>query len=420
MRFSLDIMRARKGDCLMLHHGSEDNPRLLMIDGGPSGVYRQHLRPRILQIRKSRQMEDDQPLPVDVLVISHVDDDHVKGILDLTTELREQKGDNEPLLIRVRSLWHNTFDDLLDTTPAELDAAVGFGEAAVSGRIEVAGDEELDVAKVLANIPQGRQLRDDAHLLKWKINDRFKGKLILAAKRTKRIALDGGLTFTVIGPMKDQLRALQDEHDRWLRELKKKGRKSPESMLAAFTDRSIPNLSSIVLLVEAGGRRILLTGDARGDNILKGLQLTGLLAPGAGSTLHVEVLKVPHHGSSNNVTTSFFRRVTADHYVFSGDGEHGNPERETLEMLFEARGRAAFVMHFTHPISDIDVDRKKDWQKQQAREKRRKAKVRPDWSPKKHSLTAFFKDTPLSHGQRIEIVQDEKPHVIDLLDPIEF
>ena len=25
------------------------------------------------------------------------------------------------------------------------------------------------------------------------------------------------------------------------------------------------------------------------------------------------------------------------HYVFSGDGEHGNPERETLQMLFEAR-----------------------------------------------------------------------------------
>ena len=54
--------------------------------------------------------------------------------------------------------------------------------------------------------------------------------------------------------------------------------------------------------------------------------------------MHVDVLKVPHHGSSNNLDDDFFERIIADHYVFSGDGEHGNPERETLEMLFKARG----------------------------------------------------------------------------------
>jgi hypothetical protein len=32
------------------------------------------------------------------------------------------------------------------------------------------------------------------------------------------------------------------------------------------------------------------------------------------------------------------------HYVFSGDGEHGNPERETLEMLLEARGDVDYTI----------------------------------------------------------------------------
>jgi hypothetical protein len=133
------------------------------------------------------------------------------------------------------------------------------------------------------------------------------------------------------------------------------------------------------------------------------------------------VLKVPHHGSANNLETSFFRRVTADHYVFSGDGEYGNPERETLEMLFEARGGAPWTLHFTYPIADIDRERRNDWEEQRAREKKAKAKkVREQWSPAKHSLAAFFQAHPLAPGQSIRIVAEGKAHVIDLLDAVEF
>jgi len=82
MIFSLDVRRARKGDCLLLHFGSENEPGLIMIDGGPGSVYKQHLRPRLLEIRKSRGLEKNDPLPVDLLMVSHVDDDHIRGILD--------------------------------------------------------------------------------------------------------------------------------------------------------------------------------------------------------------------------------------------------------------------------------------------------------------------------------------------------
>ena len=94
-------------------------------------------------------------------------------------------------------------------------------------------------------------------------------------------------------------------------------------LLAAFADKSVPNLSSIVVLAELGGKSMLLTGDARGDKILEGMELAGLLEEGGNK--HVDLLKVPHHGSDNNMETIFFKRVPADHYVFSGDGEHGNP-----------------------------------------------------------------------------------------------
>ena len=117
------------------------------------------------QIRAARGLDDNTSLPVDVLMVSHVDDDHIKGVLDLTKELRTQKADNQPQLIRVRTLWHNCFDDLLDTTPEELSAQASFGAAAVNGEIETGRERRRRRGQSLASIPQGRMLRDDAAFL---------------------------------------------------------------------------------------------------------------------------------------------------------------------------------------------------------------------------------------------------------------
>ena len=71
-------------------------------------------------------------------------------------------------------------------------------------------------------------------------------------------------------------------------------------------------------------------------------------------------------------SANFFERITADHYVFSGDGEHGNPEREALEMLFAARGSAEFTVHLTYPVKEIDEGRRSDWNKEQKKKENRK------------------------------------------------
>jgi beta-lactamase superfamily II metal-dependent hydrolase len=52
-----------------------------------------------------------------------------------------------------------------------------------------------------------------------------------------------------------------------------------------------PNLASLMLLVEEGGKSILLTGDAPWDQIVDGLEQTGRLAEG--QTLSIDVVKVP-------------------------------------------------------------------------------------------------------------------------------
>ncbi len=438
MIFSLDLLKARKGDCFLLHFGTTNEPGLVLVDGGPKSVYKPFLKPRLVKIKEARGLPGQQSLLVDLLMVSHVDDDHIQGILDLTKEEIEAKKDQQPRLLNVQSFWHNSFDEIIDHEPDDLTASMRkqFGEAAVSAGGELPDRAKLEVEeessehpevvmsslKVLASIAQGFRLRLDAEGLDFPRNPEFGGKLIMAHEKGKAKNIASGLKFTVVGPMQPELEALRKKHLEWLEDLKEKGKPVPQA-LAAYVDPSVPNLSSIVVLAEFGSKRMLLTGDARGDKILQGLQFTGLLGPGKDSTIHLDVLKVPHHGSANNLERDFFERLIADHYVFSGNGEHGNPEREALEMLWNARGDADYTIHLTYPVAEIDDERKKDWLEQQDKEKKKQQKkpekrVRPDWSPQAHSLAAFIADKNLT--PKISIVEAGKPHIINLLDEVGF
>jgi len=415
MVFSLEVRKARAGDCLLLHYGSTDDPGLLMIDGGPATVYDTFLRPRLESIKAARKLEDDEPLSVDAVMVSHIDDDHINGILGFTRELVDAKREKKPALARVRSFWHNTFDDIIGGSSQELRAAVtaSFGAASLSGDPDVDGLDEA-AAKVLASVGQGLRLRDDIRALGLKPNAAFGHPLVMAVAGGQPQAIGKGLSLRVIGPQQVELQNLQKQHEVFLAAHPEKR----VSSLAAFTDTSVPNLSSIVVLAEVGGKTILLTGDARGDKVLSGLELVGAMKPGG--TIDVDVVKMPHHGSARNMAPEFFERIRASHYVISCDGGHGNPDRETIEMMGDLPKAATFKIHLTYPIEDIDVERKKDWEKEQEKERSRKAKeVRPDWSPAEHSLAAYFDSRP-DLAERVVVVDGQKPHLIDLLDPVQF
>jgi len=92
---------------------------------------------------------------------------------------------------------------------------------------------------------------------------------------------------------------------------------------------------------EATGKRLLLTGDGLGNHLIDGLRQANLLS--GDGTLHVDTLKVPHHGSDRNVSKKFFKTVTADKYVISANGKDGNPDLDTLVWIVEGareHGRA--------------------------------------------------------------------------------
>ena len=333
MIFSLEALRARHGDSLLLHFGTTAKPDAVLIDGGPGPVYGDALKPRLEAMRDGLRslgrIGDEEPLPLRLVMVSHIDDDHIGGLLGLTGELVDKKDVSAPW-VEPRSLWHNTFEDLADDSDGPLE----LHESPQSAKSADA---------VMASVKQGRQLRTDAELLGWKLNAPFKGLVQAPEHGGQTVTLDDDTKVLVVSPRTDQIEGLRKEWAEQLRKLKKKEASPAE--VAEYLDQSPYNLSSIVCLVSQGKRRMLLTGDARGDHVLEGLNVAGATDTG---NLHVDILKLPHHGSIRNVEEGFFKQITADHYVISASGRDGNPEDETIKLIAAARKGDQLTIHLTY------------------------------------------------------------------------
>jgi hypothetical protein len=340
--FSLEALQAFHGDSLLLHAGTDDKPLLVLIDGGPSGTWETSLQPRLDEIRAARANGGDA-LRIDLAMVSHIDSDHVAGMVDLAGFLVTEQQDAKPLSYDVRTLWHNSFDDILGNDADEVRTA------ALDVLEQPIGDDAADEIRqaglaVVASVAEGRELRDDAKALGWGINEPFDGPVVLPTAGVRSIAL-GDVTLTVVCPHQPQLDKLHDAWDRWLKE-------HPKAVAGAIPaavarDNSPYNLSSIVVHAQCDGKTMLLTGDARDDHILDGLDATGIATDGK---THLDILKLPHHGSIRNMRPEFFARVTADHYVISANGRDGNPETATLELIASSRADDDFAIHVTNRV----------------------------------------------------------------------
>src|SRR5205823_178611 len=147
--------------------------------------------------------------------------------------------------------------------------------------------------------------------LPW--NLAFKGKSVQTRNELSTIELDGDLKLTILSPNREKLEALIPK---WEADCAEAGlipgplpaRSDLTEGLEAFgsfkietaaeepfkKDSSKPNGSSIALLVEYEGKRLLLAGDAHADLIAASIQP---LAQAAGGRLSLDAFKVSHHGS---------------------------------------------------------------------------------------------------------------------------
>jgi len=362
----LTVFQAGKGDCLLLQANDGTN---ILVDGGVRDAYRTHVAPALGALEQSGAV-------LDLVYLSHIDDDHIAGILQLMDDLvawrvydfQQQSGNTtfkqpkQPRPPTVKNLWHNPFHEAIskNTGPIEdmLATRAGVLELGTAQWAKTQAQLQRELATSVAEgIELSRRVRPEQ--LNIKVNGPFAGKLAFAHPGAQPITL-GSLTITVVGPFPEDLAVLRKEWNTWLDDnqdqlddLRRSLDRDAEHLHASefeqlrgwltlattkLGDRSkvtAPNLASLMLLVEEDAKSVLLTGDGHHADILKGLALAGKLSAAGG--VHLDVLKVQHHGSENNLDEAFARKVTADHYIFCADGEHDNPDTRVVRALLDSR-----------------------------------------------------------------------------------
>ena len=380
----LTVFQSGKGDCMLLT-GADD--RRVLVDGGVSAAYSEHVAPALGKLR-------DDGEPIDVVYLSHIDEDHIAGILQLMDDevawrVHEFQVKNKnpnhkapaaPRPPKIKAIWHNAFRDLVDDNKGEIEDMLAASASILSGS-EIPAVKELasEQADLVTSIAQAIKLsrRVSPEQLGIKLNKPAKGQLMLVRPATTAAIKVGGMRFRIIGPFAEDLKNLRDEWNAWLEAnktqlatIRTQAKKDEASFsaseiadiiqpkldqaalltellplnglaTAAFklgkrSEVTTPNLASLMFFVEEAGKTLLLTGDGHHLDIIRGLEHLKKLTP-TQTGIHVDVLKVQHHGSEHNLDEEFCRKVTADNYLFCGNGEHKNPDERVLQAIIDSR-----------------------------------------------------------------------------------
>lgn len=291
--FELTALPAQYGDCLWLEYGPASVPHRILVDCGTAGTW------KILK-------EKIETLPAgsrnfDLLVITHIDADHIGGALQLL-QSRHSLG------IKFGEIWFNGRrhlpDDILG--PKEGDALTEELEAADLAPL---WNKSVDNGAVSIN--------RDGPLPEFTFS---------------------GMKLTLLSPGLEQLQRLAAV---WPEVIRDAGL-SEENRTPGYTDdmpadtlgdlrisdlagtysaadRSPANGSSIAFLAEFKSGSILFAADAFASVLLK--TLARLKETRRLSVLDITLCKLPHHGSKANVTEKLIAALNCRHYLFSTNGE---------------------------------------------------------------------------------------------------
>ncbi|MCB2353925.1 ComEC/Rec2 family competence protein [Clostridium estertheticum] len=317
MKIKIKMLEAFNGDSFLI--SLEDNSIIsnIIVDGGISKTYIRDLRSQIQSIISKNEN-------IDLMFITHVDDDHIGGFISF-------------------------FED--DEIDKSIVKRVIYNSAlAISKSLNTKYDSlrEIDINKLSdkkVSYKQGKTLENE--LLKYNL---LETKVI---KTLNQITL-GGAIITILSPREIEIKKL---NKKWERETSDKRqasssdneyKKSIKELLENdkhVKDRSIINSSSISFLLEYGPFKILMLGDSRSDIITKSLNR---LSYNQDNKLKVDYVKLPHHGSKKNLYYDLLNIIDCKKYIISTDGSIFNhPDKTTLARILNTFSDAEFYFNST-------------------------------------------------------------------------
>jgi hypothetical protein len=103
---SVELINAGAGESILVHYGTPDDIRLVMINGGPRRTYRQFVERRLREIQQGRF--GGRPVPIERFVVGDQDADKTQGLLRILEHLAETE-DPGQRLVELRGIWANLF-----------------------------------------------------------------------------------------------------------------------------------------------------------------------------------------------------------------------------------------------------------------------------------------------------------------------
>ncbi len=297
----------------------------MLVDGGPPDSW------PLLEARLT-----DDPL-IDVAVITHIDSDHIGGMIPYLCS---------PLASSIGDVWFNGRTHLPDLP----QRSVTQGESVVAALL---GSSEL---------AEGRSAGAP---LPWNIT--FGGGPLDTGDEAgfvERVIPDGP-RITLLSPTTKRLLALATAWYAAVQDATRGDEETgppdvpvPLTDLAAIAaektpkDGSVPNGSSIALLLEYRGASVVLGADAFGTVL--GAGLTGVAAARGAATLPVDAFKLPHHGSKSNVLEALVAIAPAQHYMVSSNGDtfHHPDDQALARVVMHAPPGATLWFNYRNPRTE--------------------------------------------------------------------
>jgi beta-lactamase superfamily II metal-dependent hydrolase len=322
----LRLLQANNGDAIHLKFKDKsENPCNILIDGGTSDTY-------IFKNKKNKIQDGDLKITVeqikankefiDLLILTHVDDDHIGGILKWFGQDSQAKD-------LVRKVWFNSGRLISEY----------FQQKEISENLlTIKNDNSLNTS-----ISQGVVFED--YIEENNIWDR---RII---KSRDEIDIFG-LKFTILSPSENQLKGLLTK---WKKEstIVNTSRINDYSVSLSelitsdsfSEDSSIHNGSSIAFIVENQNKKLLFLGDAHPQTIIDSLTGMGYSSQ---NPLNVDFVKLSHHGSKANTNNELLNLIQSENFLISSDGsKHNLPDKQCLARIISSKKKVN--LYFNYP-----------------------------------------------------------------------
>lgn len=358
--FRIEMLPVAHGEALWIEYGEGGEWRRILIDGGPAHTY-PVLRERLLHLPPENRC-------FELLVVTHIDCDHIDGIIRLLQEAPS-------LGCRFERIWFNgrsQLNHLSETAGPPLGPEQGDTLSLLISDLEEASGETLlnrsfpgDVVVVdrtetnlpIIELPGGMRLillSPDVERLR-NLKEHWEPALgsagiIPGDEKELRRRLEA---VREAGPL-DGVQGAESGFEEALYELPDPGNadcaKAPTDELDGDSplgvDNSPANGSSIALLAEYENQRLLLAGDAWPEVLQASLEKLA----SADGTIGLTGFKVPHHGSVGNTSADLLRLIRCKHYLVSTSGAvFRHPHKRCIELILEEhRDRTRPCLHFNY------------------------------------------------------------------------